>query len=385
MRILIAPDSFKECLSADAVAVAIERGIRRVWPDADCIFLPMADGGEGTVAAILRARKGKRIIVPVTGPLGRQVKAGYGWLADKRTAIIEMAAASGLMLVPNRQRNPLKASSYGTGELIRDALARGAREIILGLGGSATVDGGAGMAQALGVRFRDSRGRWIRQRAAGGMLNRIASIDMSGLHPGISGTRFTIAADVENRLCGRLGAAWVFGPQKGATAAMCKLLDQNLRHFAGVIKNELHRGVLNLRGGGAAGGLGAGLVAFADAGITSGIELVAKLVEFEKRAARADLIITGEGRIDAQTGHGKVVSGIARMGNKLGVPVIAIGGSLADDAHTLFDSGIDGLASAVARDMSLENACARASVYVANAAERTARLITIGRKLKVKK
>ena len=384
MRILIAPDSFKECLSAQAVALAIERGIRRAWPEADCILLPMADGGEGTVAAILHGRPAKRITVPATGPLGSPVKASYGWMADTRTAVIEMAAASGLMLVPHSQRNPLKTSTYGTGELIIDAIERGARDIIIGLGGSATVDGGAGMAQALGVRFHDHRGRWIRQTATGGMLDRIASIDMSGQHPAIARTRITIAADVENKLCGRRGAAWVFGPQKGATPALCKQLDQNLRHFAGVIKKDLQRGILNLRGGGAAGGLGAGLVAFADAVITSGVELVAQLVGFDQLAAGADLIITGEGRIDAQTRHGKVVAGIARMGKALDIPVIAIGGSLADDAHSLFKSGIDGLTSAVARDMSLENACARARAYVANAAERTARLIMLGRKLKVK-
>jgi glycerate kinase len=383
MRILIAPDSFKESLPARAAARAMERGIRRVAPDAECILLPMADGGEGMVDVILHAVSGRKIAARASGPLGRRLRATYGWLADDRTAIIETAAASGLMRVPKARRNPLHASSYGTGELIAAAIARGAENIIIGLGGSATVDGGAGMAQALGVRFRDRRGRLITRIASGGMLHRIAGIDMDGAHPGIRRTRIIAAADVDNRLCGRQGAARVFGPQKGATPRMCALLDRNLKHFAGLIKKTLQQDVTGIRGGGAAGGLGAGLVAFAHAEVTSGFELVARLVDFERWAAGADLIFTGEGRIDAQTRRGKVVAGVARMGKALGVPVIAVGGSLADDAHTLFTAGIDGLASAVARDQSLAEACRNAAFCVANAAERVMRLINTGGKLKM--
>jgi len=384
MRVLISPDAYKESLTAAEAAMAIARGFRRVWPEADYVLLPMADGGEGTVAAVLQARRGQRVRVNVTGPLGRRVRASYGWLAGRRTAIIEMAAASGLMLVPPAKRNPLLTTSYGTGELIVHALARGARAIIIGLGGSATIDGGAGMAQALGVRFYDNRGNWLRQKATGGMLEQIARIDISGMHPALSSTRISIAADVQNRLCGRQGAARVFGPQKGAAPVLCRRLDRNLRHFARIIKQNLQIDVLDINGAGAAGGMGAGLVAFTNTGISSGIAQVAKLVGFERRALQAHLIVTGEGRIDKQTGQGKVVAGINRLGRKLGVPVIAIGGSLADDAHALFHSGLAGLEAAVARDMTISDARLHARQYLANAAERAARLLAVGGKLKIK-
>jgi glycerate kinase len=295
--------------------------------------------------------------------------------------VIETAAASGLALLPEAKRNPMLTSSYGTGELIIAAIENGVREIIIGLGGSATVDGGAGMAQALGARFRDARGHIIRQCACGGMLDRIAAIDMRRLHPGIARTRITIAADVDNRICGRRGAARVFGPQKGATPAMCSLLDRNLRHFARVLRRDLKINVLDINGGGAAGGLAAGLVAFTNTGITSGTALVARLVEFDRYARNSNLIITGEGHIDAQTGQGKVVSGIARMGKRLRVPVIAIAGGLSDDARYVFDTGISGLASAVARPMSAAAARTGAAAYLANAAERAMRCIAIGKKL----
>lgn len=382
MKILIAPDSFKDCLPAYDVAIAIEKGIKRIQPRAKCILIPMADGGEGTVASILRGQGGKRIRCKVAGPLGGTVIAGYGVPGDSKTVVIEMAAASGLMLVPPGRRNPLLTSSYGTGELIADAITRGASEIIVGLGGSATVDGGAGMAQALGVRFRDSRGKVIRKRMTGGMLDQIASIDTDNQNPAIGRIKITAAVDVDNRLCGRYGAATVFGPQKGATTAMVKILENNLRHFAGVIKKDLQIDVLKIKGGGAAGGLGAGLSAFAGAGITNGVELVADMVGFEKKAMSADLIITGEGRIDAQTRHGKVVAGVAATGKRLGIPVVAIGGSVTNNIHKLYDSGLVAVTSAITRDMDLDEAIQHAREYIANAAERMLRLIVLGKIMK---
>ena len=381
MKILIAPDSFKDCLPAYDVAVAIEKGIRRVLPKAKCKCLPMADGGEGTIDAILNVKHGKKIHRLVSGPLGRKVRAGYGILNNNKTAVIEMAAASGLMLVAPGRRNPLLTSSYGTGELIADAMSRGVREIIVGLGGSATVDGGAGMAQALGIRFRDQRGKVIRRKMTGTMLGQIVAIDMDNINPAVGRIKITTAVDVDNPLCGRLGAARVFGPQKGATVAMVKQLDNNLRHLAGMIKRDLHINVLKIKGGGAAGGLGAGMIAFTGAELIGGVELLAGLVGFDKKAADADLIITGEGRIDAQTRHGKVVAGVAEAGKRLGVPVIAIGGSVVDDVNDLFDSGLVAITSAVSRDMGLDEAIQLAPENIATAAERMLRLMLLGKRI----
>lgn len=382
MKILIAPDSYKECLTAREVAGAIIKGIKRVLPDAECLSLPVADGGEGTIDAILGTVQGKRIRKEVTGPAGKKTRACYGIIKDGRVALIEMAEASGLMLIDRNRRNPSMTSSYGTGELIIDALDKGIEKMIIGLGGSATVDCGAGMAQALGYRFYDVEGNLIRKKITGGMLDRISGIDKTGILPGIRKTRITAASDVENKLCGRNGAARIFGPQKGATPEMVEMLERNLRHFTGVVKKDLGMDILNIKGGGAAGGMGAGLAAFTNAKMKSGIDLVLKTIKFEKKAAGVDLIITGEGQIDAQSSTGKALSGISAIGKKLGVPVVAIGGNIGDDAHRLFAKGIDGLAGSVARDMPRETAINHAGEYIANAAERTIRLILLGNKIK---
>ncbi len=378
-KIVIAPDSFKENLTSLQVASAIEQGIRRVLPDAECVKVPMADGGEGTVQSLVDAVGGKFARKQVRGPLGQKpVKARYGLLADGESAVIEMAEASGLPLVAAGRRNPLKATSYGTGELILDAIGRGARHIIIGIGGSATVDGGAGMAQALGVRFRDENGRIIKGYAAGGMLNNIASIDTEQLDPRVRKTRIIIASDVDNPLVGRKGAAHVFGPQKGATAAMVKTLDSNLKHFGNVIKRDLGIRVNDMKGAGAAGGLGAGLVAFTNAKLQSGIDIIVKATGLEEYLEGADLAISGEGRVDFQTAFGKTPAGVARAAKKARVPVIAIGGGLADDARGVFEHGIHGLESAAARDMSLEEAIKLSRPHLANAAERAIRMILLG-------
>jgi glycerate kinase len=382
MKIVIAPDSFKGNLDAMQVARAIERGIRRVLPGAECIKVPMADGGEGTVQSLVDARGGRFIHLKVHGPARRRVRARYGMLADGRTAVIEMAEASGLPLVKGAARNPLRTTTYGTGELIADALDRGARAIIIGIGGSATNDGGAGMAQALGIRFLDKRGRVIRARASGGMLDRIAAIDASQVHPELPFARVTVACDVDNPLCGPRGAARVFGPQKGATPATVRRLDANLRHFGKLIRRELGIDIMNRKGTGAAGGLGGGLVAFVHARLKRGIDIVIEATGLLGHMQGADLVFTAEGRVDFQTAFGKTPAGVAQAARRLGIPVIAIGGSLADDARGVFRHGIDALQSAVARDMRLEDALARAPEYIADAAERALRLVLIGRNLR---
>ena len=381
MKIVLAPDSFKGNLTSLQVASALEKGIRRVIPNATCIKVPMADGGEGTVQSLVDAAGGRFIRRRVTGPAGKPVTARYGMLSNSETAVIEMAEASGLPLVKGKDRNPLRTTTYGTGELILDAINRGAKKIILGIGGSATTDGGAGMAQALGVRFLDNRGNEIRETGAGGMLDRIARIDMKGLDPRIRKTEIIVACDVNNPLYGKTGAACVFGPQKGATPAMVKKLDANLRHFGNMIRKDLHRDVRKLKGAGAAGGLGAGLVAFTRARLKSGIDIVVETTRLPEYIRGADLVITGEGRVDFQTAFGKTPAGVARAARKLKVPTVAIGGGISDDARGVFAYGIDGLASACARDMSLEEAIRNSREHLANAAERVIRLILIGKKI----
>lgn len=384
MKIVIAPDSFKGNMTSLQVASSIENGIRRVLPRAKCIKIPMADGGEGTVQSLVDATGGKFIFKKVTGPTGQPVRARYGMLEDSQTAVIEMAEASGLPLVEGASMNPLKTTTYGTGELIIDAIDKGAKQIIIGIGGSATNDGGAGMAQALGVKFLNKGGRHITEYGAGGMLKKIAAIDMSALHPGVRKTKIIIASDVDNPLYGKRGAAYVFGAQKGATPTMIKLLDDNLRQFSGVIKKQLRKNVQSLKGAGAAGGLGAGLVAFANADIQSGVDIIAKATDLKKHIKGADLVITGEGRVDFQTAFGKTPAGVAKLANKQRIPVIAIGGGLADDAAGVFKHGIDGLASAAARDMSLDEAIKFSRKHLANAAERVIRMILIGKKIAAK-
>ena len=382
MKIILAPDSFKGSLTSLEVAEAMEAGIKRALPDADCIRIPMADGGEGTVQSLLDAVGGELISCSVKGPAGQKVAAAYGMLADGRTAVIEMAAASGLALVRGSSKNPLKTTSYGTGELIRDALDRGARKIILGIGGSATNDGGTGMAQALGVVFRDGEGRVIRETGAGGMLHKIESVDLSCVHSRLQQAHIQVACDVENPLTGENGASHVFAPQKGADDEMVKSLDANLKHLAGVIERELGVDVDPIPGAGAAGGMGAGLLVFAGAELKRGIEVISKATSIETHLRSADLVLTGEGRVDFQTAFGKTPAGIARLAGQYGVPVIAIGGGLADDAGEVFKHGIGGLEPAIARDMTLDEALANSRENIANAAERVIRLITIGQGIK---
>ena len=385
MKIILAPDSFKGNLTSMEVATALEEGIRRVLPRAKCVKIPMADGGEGTVQSLVDATGGRFIRKKVTGPLSTPVFARYGLLADKKTAVIEMAEASGLPLVRGKRKNPLRTTTFGTGELIIDAINHGADRIIIGIGGSATIDGGAGMAQAIGVRFMDKQGKTIGENGAGGMLDRIASIDMNNLDTRIHKTRIIVACDVRNLLCGKSGAAYIFGPQKGATPAMIKKLDDNLLKFGKLIKRNLGKDIINKKGAGAAGGLGAGLMAFANAKLKSGVDIVIEANRLEQHIKGADLVITGEGRVDLQTAFGKTPAGVARVAKKHRVPTVAIGGGITDDARGVFEHGIDGLASACARDMALDEAIKHSREHLANAAERVIRLVLIGKQISRRK
>lgn len=369
MKIVIAPDSFKESLSALEAANAIERGFKSVFPNADCIKMPMADGGEGTVQSLVDATNGiieERI---VTGPLGEPVKAFFGLMGDRKTAVIEMAAASGLHLVPVENRNPLVTSTRGTGELILAALDLGVEHIIIGIGGSATNDGGAGMVQALGGRLLDKSGNDI--GSGGGALSQVDRIDLTGLDARLKDVQIEVACDVDNPLTGPRGASAIFGPQKGATPEMVDLLDKSLSHFADVAERTLGKSFRHIEGAGAAGGLGASLLAFLDADLKRGIHIVLDAVNFEEVVKDADLVITGEGRIDSQTVYGKTPIGVAKAAKKYGVPVIGIAGSLSLDSDVVYEHGIDALFSIVPGVITLQDAFEHAAHYM----ERTARNI----------
>ena len=380
MKIILAPDSFKGNLTSLEVAIAFEKGIKRVLPRANCIKIPMADGGEGTVQSLIDGIGGEIIRKRVIGPIGQKVFARYGWLSNG-TAVIEMAEASGLPLVTTRQKNPTKTTTFGTGELIIDAINKGAKKIIIGIGGSATNDGGVGMAQALGVRFLDSKDKEIKQHGSGGMLKKIVKIDTRETNKVLKNINIIVACDVDNPLCGRLGASYIFGPQKGATPAMVRVLDDNLKHLAKIIKQSLKKDISKLKGAGAAGGLGAGLVAFAKAKMKSGVDIVIDATNLERHMKNTNLVITGEGRVDSQTAYGKTPSGVAKSARKHGIPTLVIGGGITDDAKDIFSHGIDALESACARDMSLEDAKKHSREHLANAAERASRLVLVGKKI----
>jgi glycerate kinase len=362
MKVVIAPDSYKESLTALEVATEIEAGFRAVFPDAEYIKLPMADGGEGTVAAMVAATGGTLVEMDVTGPLGEPVKACYGLTGDEKTAIIEMAAASGLALVAPGLRNPLVTTTYGTGELIKAALDAGISHLIIGIGGSATNDGGAGMLQALGVMLLDNAGGEI--GFGGGALADLERIDISGMDSRLKSCRIEAACDVNNPLTGPKGASVVFGPQKGATPEMVTQLDANLAHYAGLISRDLGMQVDSVPGAGAAGGMGAALLAFLGAQLRPGIEIVLKAVGLEDHVRDADLVITGEGRIDSQTMHGKTPIGVARVAKRYNKPVIGIAGCLADDAGVVHEYGIDAVFSVLSQIGSVEDAMSNAVVNV---------------------
>ena len=377
MRIVVAPDSYKGSVSAPDVAEAMERGILRIFAEADVCKIPIADGGEGTVAALVAATGGKLRQSKVLDPLGRRIDAHWGILGDGATAVIEMAAASGLPLIPGPLRDPRRATSFGTGELIRAALDAGLRRIILGIGGSATNDGGAGMIRALGARFADASGNELAE--GGAALAGLASVHLDGLDPRLHETEITVACDVDNPLCGPRGASAVFGPQKGATPEMVAELDAALWHYALVAQKATGRVVAEVPGAGAAGGLGAGLLLFTPAVLRPGVEIVLDAVKFQEIVEGAAFVLTGEGRTDFQTAFGKAPVGVAKAAKRHRVPVFCLSGSLGAGADETLSQGIDAVMSICDRPMSLEECMQRGGELIEAAAARLCRILRAAR------
>ncbi len=367
MRILIAAGAFKQSLTASEVCAAIATGLQQSGLDADLEQLPIADGGNGTLDALLAAG-GQRLTAPVLDPLGRPIQADYGLLNSGKTAVIEMALASGLELLAPDELNPMQASTYGTGQLMADALERGAERFIIGMGGSATVDGGMGCLQALGLRLLDAHGRDVQAGAAG--LARIASFDDSGLDPRWRRAQIVIASDVDNPTLGEQGAARIFGPQKGADAPMVEQLERNLRHCFTLLYEQRGIDVRQVRGGGAAGAFAAGLMAFLSCEIVSGIDMVLAQNRFEDKLAAASLVITGEGQIDAQTLGGKGPLGVAKLAAAQGLPTVAIVGGLNIDDALLHAAGLQAAFSIVDKPMPLQSALDDAAELLRRAALR---------------
>jgi glycerate 2-kinase len=360
MKIIIAPDSFKGSLTNLEAAIAIERGVRTVMPGAEIDVIPMADGGEGTLEALVTSTKGQFKEVEVFDPLGRSIIARYGILRNGQTAIIEMAEASGLLLLKKEERNPLLTSTYGTGQLIVHALEAGYRELIIALGGSATNDGGAGMAQALGVRFFMKDRTLITKKLSGGILQEVEAIDISGIHPAIKQSRLVVACDVRNPLLGEHGCSMMYAPQKGASPEMVQQLEKNMEQFISIAEKTTRLTVRNIPGSGAAGGLGAGLILFSGAEALLGVEIVMDACGFTERIKNADLILTGEGKIDKQTIFGKSIAGIASRAKEFKIPVIAFAGIL-ENEENLIESGISRFYSITPESMSVNEAMKNAA------------------------
>lgn len=363
---VLAPDSFKESMTAEQACQAMQRGIEKVCPDAICISVPMADGGEGTVDALISALNGQKILCEVTGPLPAQkVKTYFGLLNEGKTAVIEMAKANGIHLIEPAQRNPLLTTTLGTGEMIKAALDLGVSKIIIGLGGSVNNDAGAGMAQALGVKFLDDNN--IQVAVGGGQLDQIKIVDILGLDSRLQHIEIIIASDVNNPLCGVNGASYIFGPQKGATPQMVQQLDQNLSHFAEVVESALKLSKQNIPGAGAAGGLGFGLMAFAGASIHSGVEIVIEQTQLAEKIAQADYVFTGEGKIDFQTKFGKTPFGVAQVAKRLNKPVIAFAGVIGNDIDELYALGFTQIIGINPSDCTLEDAMQNAQRHLEDA------------------
>lgn len=375
MNIVIAPDSFKESLTALEVAVAIKTGFERIFPNAEYQLVPMADGGEGTVQSLADATQGSLQKIAVIAPLANTVEAFWGLSGDKQTAFIEMAAASGLHLVAPEQRNPLVTTSYGTGELIKAALDLGVKKIILGIGGSATNDGGVGMLQALGIRFLNAQQQEI--GFGGEQLAFISQIDLSALDPRLAQVEIEVACDVNNPLCGEYGASAIFGPQKGATAAMVEQLDKALAHFAQVVKSQLGKEIALHAGAGAAGGMGAGLLLLPNVRLKSGVQIVMEATHLQDKISQADLVIIGEGRMDAQSIAGKTPIGVARLAKELNKPVIAIVGSLREDYSVVYQHGIHAVFPIIRQLSSLDELLKQGKENLISTAENVARVIKL--------
>lgn len=377
MKVVVAPDKFRGSLSAAGAARAIARGVLAACPSARVDTVPMADGGEGTVDALVASTGGSLRAVEVTGPLGDPVRAVYGLLGDGRTAVMEMASASGLALVPRPRRDPAQATTRGTGELLLAAVDAGARRLIVGIGGSATNDGGAGFGQALGFRLLDREGREL--PPGGGALAALDRIDGTGRDPRLDGVSVAVACDVENPLCGPRGASAVYGPQKGADPATVADLDRGLAHFAEVVARDLGLSIRDLPGAGAAGGLGGGLVAFASGRLEPGVALVMRTVELADRLAGADLCITGEGAIDGSSAFGKTAVGVARLARSLGCPTLALAGTLGRGAEAVLREGVDAMFSLCSGPMPLDEAVARADELLTLVTTQAVRCFLAGR------
>jgi glycerate kinase len=376
MKIVIAPQGFKAGISGLEAAEAIARGVTSVVPDAETVLAPVADGGDGTLNALVDATGGQVFTSTVTGPVGQPLEASWGVMGDGRTAVIEMALASGLALVPQRRRNPRVTTTAGTGEILREALGRGYTRIIVGLGGSATNDGGAGLASALGARFLDSTGRLL--PPGGAALSRLDRIEAGALDPGLEGATIIAATDVTNPLCGPDGASAIFGPQKGANPEMVQELDAALANYARVVARDLGRDVSEQPGAGAAGGLGAGLMAFAGATLQSGIDMVCEVLEFDSLLQGADLVITGEGRADRSTIFNKAPAGVARHAQAHGVPTVLLAGSLGPGYEELYDHAVAAVVCIADRPMSFDVSLSRSAELLEGAAGRTMHLILAG-------
>ncbi|KRG16179.1 glycerate kinase [Lederbergia galactosidilytica] len=371
MKIVIAPDSFKGSVSAQEAALSIERGVRRAYTHAETVLVPVADGGEGTMENLVAATNGQEIEVAVTGPLGLPVQAKFGVLGDQQTCVIEMASASGLHTIEASERNPLKATTYGTGELIKRALDMGYRDFVLALGGSATNDGGAGMLQALGLKLLDQSGREIGY--GGGELEKLAQVESEQLDQRIKESHFLIASDVDNPFIGENGASYVFGPQKGATPEMVEILDHNLSHWADLIEETTNIRVHDRPGAGAAGGIGGAFQAFFPAEMKRGIDVVLDYMNLAEKLVNADLVITGEGQVDFQTAYGKTPMGVAEMAKKQHVPTIIVAGSVGEKIEALYPYGVIGIYSMVNGPMKLEEAIDNAEILLEQVAEQLCR------------
>ena len=375
MRVVIAPQALKGSLTAAEVGRAIALGIQAVYPQAHVDVVPVADGGEGTIQALVDATGGEIVWQMVTGPLGSPVSAFLGLLGDGTTAAIEMAACAGLPLVPQAQRNPRITTTYGVGELLLAGVERGRRHFIVGIGGSATNDGGAGMAQALGASLLTEQGTAIDR--GGAALTTLASISLEQLDPRLQECTFEVACDVTNPLCGPMGASAVYGPQKGATPAMAEQLDAALEHYASLLERDLGQSVRDIPGAGAAGGLGAGLLAFLHATLQPGAQLVLEAVKLETYIQKADLVITAEGQIDEQTAYGKSVGAVAALAKRYGLPVLALAGSLGKGYQKVYELGVDGIAVLPSGPMTLDYAMEHAAELTSEATERMLRILRV--------
>lgn len=377
MKIVLAPDSFKHSMTAVQVVTAMSRGVRKIYPEAEIIKLPLADGGEGTVDVLVSSTHGKTVKLMVVGPIGDQVEATYGILGDGQTAVIEMAAASGLPLVPYNRRNPIETTTYGTGELMFDAMKRGCKRLIVGIGGSATTDCGTGMAQALGIKFCQKQGKEIREYMNGGLMGQVKSLDLSGLTPLVENTEIIAACDVDNPLLGSNGAVMIYSRQKGASDVQLDILEKNMQSIIQVIEKAIKKNVRNIPGSGAAGGLGAGLMAFTHAKLQSGAKLVLDACHFKQKIRGAHLILTGEGKIDSQTSRGKTISAVLDEAATLKIPVIALAGMRGDQANTMHEKGLAAMFSIVPGPISPELAIRNGEQYVEETVEEIMRVLRL--------